>query len=533
MLIKVNSPPAVLVNQLLLCSMTKRRVKISIVSMLLAILAVTGFQCYWLVKSYKEEDQNLRLRTNILFRETVYHLQSEKLRLDSTVQIRYVASPVRAGVWRTLQDRYRDSTLPAVPRGVLTMEMPPRNDTAHQRKPLRAFSTISLSSRTDSGGVHFKEMMVKYDDSLAFRKSRNKFYVDDNGFEKTDIFRMLRKVDSLQDSIKVTELSKRYSDLLGKEKIEIPFVINKSTVVEEKIMAGIPDPPTSNEVVLGFNTPYTLRLELQNTTAYLLKKLLPQITVSFVLVGLTIFSFILLLRNLMQQRKLTQLKNDLISNITHELKTPIATVSVAIEALKSFNALHDPARTKEYLDISSNELQRLSMLVDKVLKLSMFEKHQVELREEPFNLQQLVEEVVASMRLQFEKYHAEVSVQVQGDHFEIMADRLHITSVIFNLLDNALKYSKEDPAIRIELKELTDTIELCVADNGIGISPEYQTKIFEKFFRVPAGNTHNVKGYGLGLSYVAYVVQRHDGKIQVESQPGVGSRFTIKLSSAS
>lgn len=255
--------------------------------------------------------------------------------------------------------------------------------------------------------------------------------------------------------------------------------------------------------------------------------------VSLLLVGVTVLSFTLLLRNLIQQRKLTQIKNDFISNITHELKTPIATVSVAIEALRNFDALHDPQRTKEYLAISSNELQRLSFLVDKVLKLSMFEKHQIELKEEAVDLLQLVNEVVTSMKLQFEKYKAKVNVQTQGYRFIIHADRLHITSVLFNLLDNALKYSKENPSIHIELKEEPQHIQLSVTDNGIGIAAEYRRKIFDKFFRVPSGNTHNVKGYGLGLSYVLYVIQKHYGSIDVESKPGIGSRFMIKLPAVS
>ena len=286
---------------------------------------------------------------------------------------------------------------------------------------------------------------------------------------------------------------------------------------------------SGNEITVGFSKPSVFKLELMDTSSYILKNLSSQILVSFLLVGVTILSFVLLLRNLIQQRKLTQLKNDFISNITHELKTPIATVSVAIEALKNFNALEDPRKTQEYLEISGNELQRLSLLVDKVLKLSMFEKQQIELKEESFDLKQLTDEVVASMRLQFEKYNAHVDVKTHGESFIIKADRLHVTSVLFNLLDNALKYSKANPFIHVELKETEGEIELSVTDNGIGISAEHQKKIFEKFYRVPAGDTHNVKGYGLGLSYVAYVVQRHRGSIDLESQLGIGSRFIIKL----
>jgi two-component system, OmpR family, phosphate regulon sensor histidine kinase PhoR len=135
---------------------------------------------------------------------------------------------------------------------------------------------------------------------------------------------------------------------------------------------------------------------------------------------------------------------------------------------------------------------------------------------------------VESMRLQVEKYRATITTAYDGDT-TLMGDRLHLLSVVFNLLDNALKYSKEDPAIRISLEENEGTVKLIITDNGIGIAEEYKDKIFEKFFRVPHGNTHNAKGYGLGLSYVSGVVEKHRGSISVESKPGAGTSFIITL----
>ena len=230
----------------------------------------------------------------------------------------------------------------------------------------------------------------------------------------------------------------------------------------------------------------------------------------------------------MKQHRLAALKNEFISNITHELKTPIATVGVAIEALKNFNAADNPQRTKEYLDISHNELQRLSLLVDKVLKLSMFEKQEVELKYETLNLKAVIDEVTDSLKLQFEKHQASVIVN-QAGNVMLQGDKLHLLSVVFNLLDNALKYSKEKPVIKIDLQEKDDTILLTITDNGIGIPKGYKDKVFGKFFRIPHGDTHNAKGYGLGLSYVAQVIQKHKGTIVVESQPGIGTTFTITL----
>jgi signal transduction histidine kinase len=205
---------------------------------------------------------------------------------------------------------------------------------------------------------------------------------------------------------------------------------------------------------------------------------------------------------------------------------------VAIEALRNFDALESPERTKEYLDISAVELQRLSMLVDKVLKLSMFENKDIELQRENIDLKQLVEEVIYSMRLQFEKNKATISFKSFGPEFSMVADRMHITSVIYNLIDNALKYSKGSPNINIELASISNELQLSVSDNGIGIASDYSDKIFDKFFRVPSGDHHNIKGYGLGLSYVAEVVRKHHGTINLETELGKGSRFIIKLPKA-
>ena len=237
----------------------------------------------------------------------------------------------------------------------------------------------------------------------------------------------------------------------------------------------------------------------------------------------------MLYRNLQRQRKLTEIKNEFISNITHELKTPIATVNVAIEALRNFNAIQSPEKTKEYLDISAAELQRLSLLVDKVLRLSMFENKEIELRKEKFDLYALSAQIIATMKLQFDKANAIVSLTKDGDKFIIDADKIHIASMIYNLLDNALKYGKEEPEITVMVISHGGYIELRVSDNGIGIAPEYRQKIFEKFFRVPSDARHDIKGYGLGLSYVNHIARRHLGFIEVESNPGKGSSFHVKL----
>jgi signal transduction histidine kinase len=262
---------------------------------------------------------------------------------------------------------------------------------------------------------------------------------------------------------------------------------------------------------------------------FILKEIAPQILFSLLLTAITIIAFFVLYKNLRAQQRLMEIKNDFISNVTHELKTPVATVSVALEALKNFHGLDNPARTKEYLEIAQSELNRLTLMTDKILKAGAFENREIAIEKKPVDLRALTQQVIDSLKLLFEKNKAQVSFEATGSSFEMEGEASHLTNLIYNLLDNALKYSLNEPTIKVLLQENVDHITLTVQDNGLGIPSEYKTKIFEKFFRVPTGDVHNIKGYGLGLSYVSSVVKAHGGEVNVESEPGKGSNFTLTL----
>jgi signal transduction histidine kinase len=262
---------------------------------------------------------------------------------------------------------------------------------------------------------------------------------------------------------------------------------------------------------------------------YILKSISPQILFSLLLTVITIGAYVVLYKSLRSQQRLMELKNDFINNVTHELKTPVATVSVALEALKNFHALNDPTRTKEYLDIAQNELNRLTLMTDKILKASSFENSSIVIQKESVDLEKTADEILESMKLVFEKHQAHISFAKEGADFILEGSQTHLTNVIYNLLDNALKYSPGNAQVTITLKDQGDSLCFIIQDSGIGVPSEYKKKIFEKFFRVPTGDIHNIKGYGLGLSYVAGVVRAHKGNIDVESEPGKGSTFTIQL----
>lgn len=498
--------------------------------MAIPILIIVGFQVFWLRENYIKEKKNLEFRSNVVFKETVRKLQGKKLNLDkvfndSTGTIR--VEVMNGETMPRFPGHQEDEIANAINDVTIRVNDSLRNAGIDlENRPNVIIRNKELSG--DSMRRKKGNMIISMNESFSRMGDSNKNFTFERKGPPGEIFRFLYNVDSLQDSLRVKEIDSACRIAFDKEGMNVPISILKDTNVNRRERIPPEEMRVPNKITIGFAHPVTYELSLGNTFGYLMKKLASPIMFSLFLVSVTVISFVLLYRNLQRQRKLTEIKNEFISNITHELKTPIATVGVAIEALRNFNAINDPQRTKEYLDISQNELQRLSLLVDKVLKLSMFEKKEIELKYESLDLKGVVDEVVSSMRLQIEKHHATVSINTEGDT-HLQGDRLHLLSVVFNLLDNALKYGNDNIAIKFDLKEKENEVELSVADNGIGISPEYKDKVFEKFFRVPLGNTHNTKGYGLGLSYVSHVVQRHKGKIEVESQPGLGSKFIITL----
>jgi two-component system, OmpR family, phosphate regulon sensor histidine kinase PhoR len=477
-----------------------KTIKLLPILMGISILAIAAFQYYWLSKAYEREERTLDMRSNFMFRDAVRSVQVSKLKLD----------------------RFSDTT--RVPPVILQQKKSGEVKIITPHQKIEGMIDVVMNKVKDTSGQTML-FTQKLSDSLLkiFPGRRDR---------RDRMLQFLFDIDSLQDSIRIVELDSAFQKRLDDQNLEIPFAINKiegrpkdasKVHMEEKDKE-----PAFNEVPVGFRNPITYKLTIHNKTAFIFKRIAIPILFSVFLVAFTALSFWLLYRNLLRQNKLAEIKNDFISNITHELKTPIATVSVAIEALRSFNDNHDPQRTKEYLDISANELQRLSLLVDKVLKLSMFEKREIDLQYEPLDMKALVQEVTSSLRLQLEKHHAQLNVRSEGDT-TLEGDRLHLVSVVFNLLDNAIKYSNDAPRIGVAIIGNDSYINLVISDSGIGIPEEYKGKIFEKFFRVPTGNLHNAKGYGLGLSYVAHVVNRHKGTIDVESIPGDGSKFIISL----
>jgi two-component system phosphate regulon sensor histidine kinase PhoR len=218
--------------------------------------------------------------------------------------------------------------------------------------------------------------------------------------------------------------------------------------------------------------------------------------------------------------------------MTHELKTPIATIGLACEALVDTRIELDTLKQKTFLKTIQNENERLGKLVENVLENSLSEKGTPQLKLEIFNLEDIINRAIKSIEISFSKQNGTISTDFMAQNILIEADKLHITNLIYNLLDNSLKYTHKVPQVSISTRDIIGGIIIRIKDNGIGIAKDNHNQIFEKLFRVPTGNVHNVKGFGLGLSYVKSIIDLHNGSIKVESKLGEGSTFLINLKSS-
>ncbi len=278
-----------------------------------------------------------------------------------------------------------------------------------------------------------------------------------------------------------------------------------------------------------FSSPDYLMVFFPQEKRFLITQLWGTLSISIVFIIIIILSFAYTVITILKQKKISELKNDFINNMTHEFKTPISTISLACEALGDKDIIKSESLYDSYINVINEENRRLGGMAERILQSATLEKGQIILKYEEVNVHDVINESIKNIQLQVEKKGGKISTDFKADSFILNVDKVHFTNVIFNLLDNANKYTPVSPEIKITTENSYSGILISVQDNGMGISKANQKKIFEKLYRVPTGNIHNVKGFGLGLSYVKAIVERHGGKISLESEINKGTNFIIYL----
>lgn len=232
---------------------------------------------------------------------------------------------------------------------------------------------------------------------------------------------------------------------------------------------------------------------------------------------------------IIRQRQLSQVQKDFINNLTHELKTPISSIALSAKVISDEKILKTPERLFEYAKIIQEQNSRMSKNVEKVLNLASLEKNKIHLNREKIELQDFMEETITYFKQSNAGKKADIQLEFHPAPFHLIADKFHFTNLVLNILENSIKYCERDPKIKIQILKKDNILNIRFTDNGIGISKKHRKKIFRRFYRVPTGNVHNVKGFGLGLDYVRKIVKAHKWKIKVDENPEGGSIFTLLI----
>lgn len=271
----------------------------------------------------------------------------------------------------------------------------------------------------------------------------------------------------------------------------------------------------------------TLQVYILNPQQYFTSRLLFMVLGALLFTAIIITAFLLTIRTMLSQRKLSEIKSDFINNMTHEFKTPIATIQLAGDALKNAKVLQSTESIEYYINIIKEENRRMHKQVERILNAAQLEKDEIKLQLREIDVHKIIESVLENTKLQADEHGAVLKKSLNATHHRIMADEVHFSNIIFNLIDNAIKYAKQNPVVQIQTENFGTSIHIKFIDNGIGMTQETINNIYEKFFRAHTGNKHNVKGFGLGLTYVKKIMDLHQAKIQVESKLNVGSTFTL------
>lgn len=297
--------------------------------------------------------------------------------------------------------------------------------------------------------------------------------------------------------------------------------INKTNILNSKYQIKL--------LTTEFKSPGTLKLMFRNKTEWIWSGMMPTMLINLFFTLLILFAFSYTIYIILMQKKISQMKTDFVDNMTHEFKTPIATISIASDAILNPAIINNKDKITKFANIIQEENSRLLNQVEQILYIAKLDKHKIQLNLDELDVHEIIRQSCDHLSLKLEKKHGTLKTFFNADDPQIMADETHLLNIFNNLIDNAIKYSNIDPYIEIRTRNIEKGIEISISDNGIGISKQDIKNIFDKFYRVSTGNLHEIKGFGLGLAYVKTFVDAHKGKIDVKSTKNKGTEFKIYL----
>lgn len=535
-------------------NMNKRVTIVITIITAIALLGMVGMQLYWIRGAANMREANFRRSVDEAMSKVVYKL--ERIETANRIRKRMYQQPKGSSFINTMDSisylfiKELDSIPWANGAPDSTLNYSGKNVRIEITRDANGqiVKRLDTSFKEHSTNYHHQNMQsrISVNPSVPrtaienlndqFKKLMQKSYMVTDVFE--DLFSLgTRK--PIEKRISKDFLDSLIRNELNLKGLNIDYQFGIYSTGREKmvVMKGDPDPKILKKEGMTFKlypsdifmSPEYLMLRFPGQQKFLLTQMAGMLAVSVVLVVLIIISFVFTINTIVKQRKLAEMKNDFINNMTHEFKTPISTVSLACEALSDKDIKKSEELYSSYIDVINEENKRLGALAEKILQTAIIEKEESKLKEESVDVHTLIEEAISINQMQVEIKDGTIHKDLKATQTTITADHDHMLNVLNNLLDNANKYTPKRPDIKVSTYNTLKEIVISISDNGIGISKSDQKKIFDKLYRVHTGDLHDVKGFGLGLSYVKFIVEKHDGRLSLESEPSKGSVFRIFL----
>ncbi|MDR2221380.1 MAG: HAMP domain-containing histidine kinase [Flavobacteriaceae bacterium] len=524
--------------------MNKIRFRLLVGIMSFSLIGIIVVQLYWIVSSYRNNEEQF-----------MYHVQQVLSNVANNIQQNEATEFYRK--YNELKDSIGSSPKQSELKQYLIVERNPRTN-----EQIFYSNTLILEDYNLRSSLFDKNAdSLKIKNFVSQRKTEifrgNDFDRHDGGIhnnypdeviEKTgnlDILEQAQFEIFFKDIVSLRSIDERISNEKLQELLEAGFkqygvnakfdygVYNKGLATKIKSEDFNYEEESSYSVsILGDNegkNKYQLYVNFPDKSKYLFSSLLGISFLSLLFTIVIIAAYLNAINQLIKQKQISEIKTDFINNMTHEFKTPIATINLALDAIKNPKVIGNPEMVARYLQMIRDENKRMHAQVENVLRISKLEKREFDVEKETMDVHEIIEAAVEHVDLIVQDKGGEINLHLDARRSDVLGNDFHFTSVIVNILDNAIKYSKDRPIIDVYTENVKDFILIKVQDQGVGMSKNAQKRIFDKFYREHTGDLHNVKGHGLGLAYVLQIVENHNSQVYVESEKGKGSTFIIKM----
>jgi two-component system, OmpR family, phosphate regulon sensor histidine kinase PhoR len=523
--------------------MNKKRFRLLVFLMSLSLIGIIVVQLYWISSSLDQSEEQFKFHVQQVIGNVTEKINSEELKS-------FIAD------YRKIKDSTGKEPDTSVLKEILFFEKDTKTN-----ETIIYTNTIIAENYGVTGSFFDKNAdSIKIRNIIANRKTEiyNGSFVDNpslqlnknpdqiiqkigslTALDKANfevMFKDIVALRSLQDRITNEKLEQYLREELDNYGVKTPFeygiysnglatkIRSTKFKYDKELTYGIPV-FKDNEGA----TQYQLLVSFPQKSKFLFSSLIGISLISLLFTLVIILTYSSALNQLIKQKQISEIKTDFINNMTHEFKTPIATINLALDAIKNPKIIDDKEKVQRYLQMIKDENKRMHAQVENVLRISKLEKNELDISKEPADVVEILENAIEHISLIVEDSQGKITTHFKANRTTILLNEVHFTNVLVNILDNAVKYSTEAPVIDIFTENIKDYILIKIQDQGAGMSKVAQKRVFEKFYREHTGDLHNVKGHGLGLAYVKQIVEDHNGQISVESEKGKGSTFTLKM----